>query len=147
MPAVIEFTTADLAILQKFLKDRDRVAANAMKRRTRAAAEPVAVAVRASAQSKGLNRASRAVKVRIAYGLKTAKVTVIVDRKTAPYARPIDKGSKGSGGRYNRHPVFGHDRRVNQPTRPFFDEGTAAGGPAAERELSKLITDIAGEYA
>ncbi|HEX5347852.1 MAG TPA: hypothetical protein VFW64_12260 [Pseudonocardiaceae bacterium] len=153
MAGLIEFTTADLAILQKFLKERDRVVANSMKRRVRAAAEPVAVAVRASAEGMGLNRAAGAVKVRTAYGLKTAKVAVTVDRKQAPYARPIDKGSKGAAG-YNRHPVFADPSKersewtwVNQPVRAFFEDGIAVGVPAAEVELAKVITDIVGELA
>lgn len=63
------------------------------------------------------SRIPGAVKTKVGFGARSAGVTVFVDRKKAPHARPLEFGNRSGA---NRHPVFGTDAWVNQPTRPSF---------------------------
>lgn len=64
-------------------------------------------------------RIPAATKVRVGFGQRSAGVRVFVDKRAAPHARPLEFGSQGRSN-INRHPVFGTDVWVDQPTRPFF---------------------------
>lgn len=65
------------------------------------------------------SRIPGATRVSVGFGQRSAGVTVLVDEKKAPHARPLEFGNR-AGGTINRHPVFGGDMWVEQPTRPFF---------------------------
>lgn len=84
----------------------------------RLVAEPLKRAVQQEASWSA--RIPGATRVQTTFGRRRQRVAVIVDKKRAPHARPLEQGSQGNRTTV-RHPVFG-DRNnwVAQPTRPFF---------------------------
>lgn len=77
------------------------------------------VAGRIKANAGWSSRIPGAVKTQVSFSSRSGGVRVFVDSKAAPHARPLEFGSQGRGS-VNRHPVFGRDVWVDQPTRPFF---------------------------
>lgn len=75
----------------------------------------------------------RAVKVRVSFAQRRPGVSVIVDKKIAPNARPEEHlGRPG----FFRHMVFGHqDRWVSQEAHPFL-------APAAESKVDEAARQI-----
>lgn len=69
-------------------------------------------------------------------------ITVKVDRNAAPHARPIEFGSARQRASINRHPVFGHDVWVNQPTRPFFLKAIASTEKEVVAEVQAAIESV-----
>lgn len=77
------------------------------------------VADRIRGRSGWSSRIPGAVKTRVSFSARSGGVRVYVDADAAPHARPLEFGSQNRRG-VNRHPVFGRDVWVDQPTRPFF---------------------------
>lgn len=63
------------------------------------------------------SRIPGATKVGLRFNKRFTGVTLYVNRKSAPNARPIE--NKGKPGSF-RHPVFGKSTWVSQTARPFF---------------------------
>lgn len=134
----------ELARLAKNLKAADPALRRMLTKELKAAAKPVADQVRAEAESMGLHRAAGAVSVRFNGGARRAGVTVAVSSKKAPYAEAINGGSQGRR-TVNRHPVFGHDVWVNQPTRPFFSRAIAESSPKVGQAMVDAMARVARE--
>lgn len=114
----LDIDPQELAALVRALKELEggKKQATALRKNLRAAAEPAAGQVRANASWS--SRIPAAVAVRVAFTAKRgAGVSVVVNRKQAPHARPIE--NFGSGGTF-QHYVFGTSTVVTQPARPFF---------------------------
>ncbi|GAA4626614.1 hypothetical protein GCM10023196_035570 [Actinoallomurus vinaceus] len=96
----------------------------------RAAGELVAAQARVNASWS--TRIPRATRVSVSFAKRKPGVSVVVDRRKAPHARPFEHG--GRQGEF-RHPVYGHrDRWVPQEARPFLEPAAdARAGEAAKR--------------
>lgn len=136
----------ELPILMKQLRQVDVALSKEAKKNIRRAERPAIQAMSQSAAAAGMMKASRAVKPANRFTGKSATLSIKVDAKIAPNARPLDRGSQGSGGRYDRHPVFGasHWTRagwhwVDQPLRKFFDRGSVAAFDACEKEMDEAL--------
>lgn len=131
-------------------------------------------AIRAEADAKGLNKAKQGTSMRLLFSERTGGAKIITSRKIAPYARPLEQGTRGSGGEFNRHPVFertSEQRKslqkkadahavigfvyrhqikklgttwVNQPTRPYFYSSAKKMEPLSELKLLAAV-DLACE--
>ena len=133
-------TCAELPRLMRDLRAVDRNLANEVKRNIRKAEQPAKHAMEASAAAAGMMKASRAVKLSNRYGGKSASLSLRVDAKIAPNARPLDKPNDGA---FNRHPVFGNRRNwVDQPERKFFDRGADAAFSACEKEMGEALDAV-----
>lgn len=111
---------ADLNAVYRALRQADPKMAAAIRNGVKKGAQPVVEAVKASAEAQGLSRASAATSVRFASSASRGlTATIAVSHAKAPYARALENGSQGRK-TVDRHPVFGHDVWVDQPTRPFF---------------------------
>lgn len=131
-----EVTSPDLNNVYRSIRKVDPALASAIRKGVKAAAAPVLAEVKSSAEAQGLNRAADATTVAFSSTSRQITATIRTNLKRAPYARAIEYGSQGSGGRYDRHPVFGTDTRVNQPTRPYF-------WPAVRRSSGRSQAQIA----
>lgn len=84
-------------------------------------------------------RIPRAISVRTSFTKNRPGVSVVVDRKRAPHARPYEHG--GREGKF-RHPVFGNrEVWVSQVARPFL----APAFDAKNNEAGRLITEAVDE--
>lgn len=67
------------------------------------------------------DRIPNAVKTRVSFAQRGSGVTVSVDHKAAPHARPYEGLASGGNRGMFRHPVYGNrEVWVGQSTRPFF---------------------------
>ena len=96
-------------------------------------------AIKEKAREQRLNRAADATTVKVSFAVRSGGVRIATNQKKAPMARPLERGSQGSGGAYNRHPVFGKAARVNQPTRPYFFAGAQAEDRPNEEKVLAAI--------
>lgn len=79
------------------------------------------------------SRIPAATRLKIAFGKKTAGVSIVVGAKRAPHARPFEHG--GQPGDF-RHPVFGNRRKwVAQRARPFL-------APAARGQINNVKEEL-----
>lgn len=80
-----------------------------------------------------------ATKVSTSFTARRPGVSVVVDRKKAPHARPFEHG--GQPGEF-RHPVFGN-REVWEPqaARPFLEPALEAKGDAAGRLITEAVDE------
>lgn len=85
-------------------------------------------------------RIPSAVKTRVGFGQRSAGVRVFVDSRIAPHARPLEFGSQGRSN-VNRHPVFGTDVWVDQPTRPFFMKAVRSNQRQVVSKVQDAIDD------
>lgn len=104
----------------------------------RSSGEKVAARVRANASWS--SRIPAATKTKVSFS-KSGGVMVFTDQKAAPHARPLEFGNAGM---FNRHPVFGRDTWVDQPTRPFFMPAVAASEQDVVREIQNAIDKAFG---
>jgi hypothetical protein len=99
-----------------------------LRRGIREAARPMVESVKRNAAWS--TRIPDAVKAKPSFTVKRASVTIQVDARTAPEARPIEHG--GETGTF-RHPVYGsRENWADQPARPFFY-------PSVERTVESEI--------
>ncbi|MCP2339165.1 HK97 gp10 family phage protein [Actinomadura rupiterrae] len=95
------------------------------------------VAEDAQARASWSTRIPAAIKVRVGLTGRSAGVSVVVNRKVAPHARPFEHG--GRDGTF-RHPVYGHRKTwVAQRARPFLAPALEAKGDAAERQIAEAV--------
>jgi hypothetical protein len=116
-----------------------------LRRGIREAAQSVADAVKSEASWS--SRIPGAVRVKPQFSARTTGVTVEVDPKKAPEAKPLNNGGKSGS---FRHPVFGRGTQsrdqwtwTDQPARPFFDAATRAKTPDVERRIAQVADDVA----
>lgn len=124
-------------------------------------------AIKAAAEGEELHRAAAATNAKVSFSVRSAGAVIRTDQKKAPYARPLERGSKGSGGKFDRHPVFGSDKEgplkqgfsrmepmigplkegqtrrtmvwFNQPTRPYFFDTAKGMEPFSEAALDAAL--------
>lgn len=73
------------------------------------------------------SRIPAAVKTRVSFAQRGAGVSVSVDHKAAPHARPFEGMSSGGSRGVFRHPVYGNrEVWVDEQTRPFFQPSIEA---------------------
>ncbi|MGZ4518874.1 MAG: hypothetical protein ACXVXO_00310 [Mycobacteriaceae bacterium] len=135
-----EFTVSapDLRQLYVDLKGVEGNLRVELRRGIKEAAQGVADAVKA--ETSWSSRIPAAVRVKPSFSARVTGVTVEVDGKKAPEARPIN--NKGKSGTF-RHRVFGRDVWVNQPARPFFDAAIRGKTPDIERRIAQVANDVA----
>lgn len=156
-----------LADLGKHIKTLDRAMATSVRKQirtgiTRAGADLIS-AVRAEASWS--SRIPGAVSLKTSFGARSAGVTVVVNAKRAPHARPLEFGNKNvpqvshlslrhraPAGRALRHPVFPDPTKtrdewiwVDQEIHPFFFAGVAAATPLVEARMRKVLDDVAAD--
>lgn len=105
-----------------------------LRREIRKAGEALVNDIRSNASWS--SRIPAATKIRVGFGARSAGVTVQVDAGQAPHARPLEFGNRGA---FNRHPVFGGDTWVDQPTRPFFMRAVRSNEPKVVRAVGDAI--------
>ena len=128
------------------IKLYEKATAAAIRRAARAAVtkagEGTVKAIKQKAHDEGLFQAEDATRLTVSFSVRSGGAKIATNRRKAPMARPLEKGSQGAGGAYNRHPVFGRKVYVNQPTRPYF-YGTAQDRERLnEKELIEAV-DVA----
>lgn len=130
----IQFTSADLHQLYVDLKNVEGNLRVELRHAMSALAAPLVSAVKQEASWS--SRIPGAVRPKTSFAAKSAGLSVSVNSKTAPEARPLEH--KGQGGNF-RHPVFG-DRTtwVAQPARPFF----WAAVKSQDRVTDQAMTDV-----
>jgi hypothetical protein len=160
-------TTPELRQLYLDLKGVEGNLRVELRRGIKEAAQGVADAAKAKASWS--RRIPAAVKVKPSFSAKSTGVSVEVDGKKAPHARPIDHA--GKPGTF-QHPVFGKDgaevhasdsvgtarrrrRRVAtfakgatdtwvaQPARPFFAAAVDAKTPDIEKRINQVADEVA----
>lgn len=93
------------------------------------------------------SRIPSATSVKTAFSATRGRAEIVVDSKRAPHARPLEMGSKGSGGAFVRHPVFDSDkpatRWATMPTRPFFQPAVDHLAPVVSRRMEEDLDKIA----
>ena len=94
----------------------------------------------AKAEASWSKRIPAATKLKVSFSARSTGVSVEVDGKKAPHARPIDHA--GKSGTF-RHRVFGTDTWVEQPARPFFASAVDSRSPEIERRISQIADDVA----
>lgn len=85
-------------------------------------------------------RIPKATRVSVSFAKRKPGVSVIVDRKKAPHARPYEHG--GRPGRF-RHPVYGNRRVwVPQQARPFLEPAMQAKGDEAAKQIEQAVDRV-----
>lgn len=85
-------------------------------------------------------RIPRAIKVSTSFTRTRPGVSVIVDRKTAPHARPYEHN--GQPGTF-RHPLFGdREHWYSQAARPFLAPALAAKNEQAGRLIAAAVDEV-----
>lgn len=113
----------------------------ALRKNLRAAAGPAADQVRRNASWS--SRIPGAVGVQPRFTSKNPGVSVVVNARKAPHARPLESGSARNRGTV-RHPVFGsRENWVSQPTRPFFFNQLEQHMPAVEKAVLDAMDEAA----
>jgi hypothetical protein len=134
---------ADLNAVYRQLRATEPKLASALRKGIKDAAGPVVVEVKAEAEAQGLHRAAAATSVRFSSAKRNGiTATIRTDHKAAPMARPLESGSQGSGGRFNRHPVFGRDVYVNQPVRPYFWTAVKKTSPQVGQRIKAALDAV-----
>lgn len=103
------------------------------------------VADKAKQNAAWSTRIPRATRVSVSFAARRPGVSVVVDKKKAPHARPYEHG--GRPGTF-RHPVYarGEDRRawtwVSQQARPFLEPALEARGDAAAKQIEQAVDRV-----
>lgn len=84
------------------------------------------------------SRIPGAIRSTVSFASRSGGVTIRVDARRAPHARPLE-GASTRGSTF-RHPVFGNrDVWVSQATRPFFFPAVKAGQAQLRRHISEAV--------
>lgn len=143
----IQLDESELRTLVKDLKELEggKKLTTALRKNLKAAADPMAQQVKSNASWS--TRIPGAVGVQVRFTAKRVGVSVFVNRKKAPHARPIE--NDGKSGTF-RHPVFGRTKRrgkryvtATQPARPFFFNEMARHMPEVEKAAVEAIEEAA----
>jgi hypothetical protein len=102
-----------------------------LRKRIRSAADVIKTAAQSNASWS--SRIPGAISVRTGFGRGSA-VRVVVSAKRAPHARAFEGITQDGRGTF-RHPVFGRDVWVEQPTRPFLQ-------PAVRQHQDRVVRDV-----
>ena len=147
--AKVEFhvESADLRKLYLDLKGFEGNLQVELRRGLREAGEGMAAAVRNEASWS--SRIPGATKVVPSFAARGAGVSIQVDARKAPEARPLEHG--GRAGAF-RHPVYAsstEDRSrwawASEPARPFFYAAIGGRTPAVEQRMRQVMTDVAAK--
>ena len=156
-----------LADLGKQIKELDKRQATAVRKRLRdgikRAGADLVTAVQAEASWS--SRIPAATRLKVSFGARSAGVTVSVDAKKAPHARPLEMGNKNvpdmpnmarrprlARDRALRHPIFPDPSKtrdewvwIDQPTRPFFFKAETAISPLMYARMKKVLDEVADD--
>lgn len=132
-------TSRDLATLARQLKQIDPDARKALPKRLRTAAAAVVADANRMKPSK-LIRIGTRVKLSGRNGA-TVKVQGSSPKNPA-LAGLMELGSQGNSGSI-RHPTFGHEPWVSQPTRPYLEPAARRNASKAREEIAKVVDDLA----
>lgn len=163
-----------LGVLSARLKDADKSIQRSMRKRLRAAAKPLVADVKQAAGEVS-KTIPQSVVLEMKYSEKRAGAYIKAKRSKMPDGKQalpglLERGSKGSGGRYIRHPVFARNgssvltgrrvhrnlnrrsqgRRVvyvNQPTQPFLAVTVNRHADDVRREMTKILDDVERDLA
>jgi hypothetical protein len=130
--------------LRRFVRSFDKFPAD-----VRAELRPKlkASAIRPLAQAKvnaaWSSRIPKAIRVQVSFAKKKAGVRLVVNRKKAPHARPLEK--LGRRGRI-RHPVPGLRAWVSQPSRPFLWPAAQPWLKDADQIIGAAVDDAAAKH-
>lgn len=105
-----------------------------LRREFKAAAEPVRRQVQSNADFS--RKIPGAVTVKTTFTKRNVGVSLRVNLKKAPGARAIE--NKGRQGTF-RHPVFGTSRWVDQPAKPYLQDGFAPYLPEFEAATERAL--------
>ena len=98
------------------------------------------VAMDARRRAAWSTRIPKATRVSTSFTLRRPGVSVIVDRKTAPHARPYEHN--GQPGTF-RHPLFGdREHWYSQAARPFLAPALAAKNEQAGRLIAAAVDEV-----
>ncbi|MBX6382163.1 MAG: HK97 gp10 family phage protein [Microbispora sp.] len=87
------------------------------------------------------SRIPGATRLSISLAKRDPGVSIVVDRKKAPHARPHEHG--GRPGTF-RHPLFGNRQRwVEQRARPFLWPGARPHFEQADRDIAAAVDEVA----
>lgn len=163
--------SSNIREIARELKETNAKTAASVRRAIRKSVSIAAIAtteaIKAAAAAEELHQAHDATNVKVSFSVRSGGAVIRTDQTKARYARPLEKGSKGSGGKFDRHPVFGSDgegplrqgfsrmapmigplregqkRRTmvwyNQPTRPYFYDSAKAMEPFSEAAMDAAL--------
>lgn len=128
--------------LEALVKDLGKVPPE-LRKALRPALKKVAGPILADAKRRASfsKRIPKAIRISVTYGKKTAGVRLVVNRKRAPHARPIENlGQKGTF----RHPLFGNlDRWTTQQAKPFLFPAVFAHSAAVSKAVDATVEQVA----
>jgi hypothetical protein len=159
-----------LGILSAKLKNADKSIQKSMRQRLRTAAKPLVADVKQAAAFS--DTIPRSIVLEMKYSPNRAGAYIKAKRSKMPKGKEalpglMERGSKGSGGKFIRHPVFArtttsrltgrsklrnqYDRGgatwVNQPTHPFLADTVSKHADDVRRELTKILDDVERDLA
>lgn len=155
--------SADLSAVGRLAKRLEKADATRLRRSVRDAANGAGTKMLAEARSNASwsSKVPRATTLRTSFGVRSAGVTMKTDRKRVPYAYYYERGSKNSGGRYVKHPIYGsqdenaradvrsrYDNKATwrqTPTRPFFFKAGTKGREEFVKNLQNRLNDVIRE--
>lgn len=104
------------------------------------------VAADAKLRASWSTKIPRAIRVSVTFAGKRQGVSIVVNRKKAPNARPFEHG--GRDGTF-RHPVFGRRERPgdwkSQRARPFLAPALQAKGDDAAKKIADVVDRVTHE--
>lgn len=122
----------------KQMPDQVRKQARPMLRET--AKDPLAEARKNASWSTRIPGATR---VSLRFSRRFSGVTLYVNRRQAPHARPFE--NKGKSGQF-RHPVYGRKAWVNQTARPFFYEVSGEWHANVIKNLGDVVDRVTRDH-
>ncbi|GAA5048172.1 hypothetical protein HNP84_000229 [Thermocatellispora tengchongensis] len=106
------------------------------------AAKPILAAARANASWS--SRIPRATRIKVGFTARKGGVSIVVNSKRAPHARPYE--NLGDPGTF-RHPVYGNrEVWVTQVARPFLIDAVQEKGGIVTRTLGLLVIQIGRKH-
>ena len=134
------YATTDLGRLGAELKLVDKTLASAVRRNVRTATNQAGAEVVNLARSNASwsSRIPSATRLTVSFATRSWGVSMTTSKTRAPNARPLEMGSRGNRA-VDRHPVFGRDVWVDQPTRPYFFPAVEALTPKMMRRIEAAI--------
>ena len=142
MPSKFDSNIREIAAEIKLMEKKNAAAVRkAIRVAVTEAAQGTTDAIVEKARQEGLLQAAAATKLKVSFSVRGGGAKIATNRTKAPMARPLERGSQGSGGAYNRHPVFGRKVYVNQPTRPYFYGTAQARERVNEEELIQAVDE------
>lgn len=158
MSLTFRATGTDLRVVSAKLRKAgaDKAVRRSFSRNLRATAAPMVPAVRASIaaipvkgpKSTGLRgRLQKATRIKVRTVGKSASVQILVDPAKMPDGqKALPQYMEGTEGHTRwRHPVYGHDVWVTQPSHPYFFRVVRKLGLASRLAVAKVVRDVTRE--